>query len=103
MNTPREEGMRAEFEEWFASQPENGGKRPNRADRGDGYYTASTQRMWESWQAATQRERERCAQIALDEKVDAETTGDATDAAYNIACEQIAASIVKSQSNGRSE
>lgn len=63
MNTPREERMRAEFEEWFASQPENGGKRPNRADRGDGYYTASTQRMWESWQAATQRERERCARI----------------------------------------
>lgn len=45
------EAEREAFEQWFARQPENGGRRPNRADRGDGYYTASTQRMWEAWLA----------------------------------------------------
>lgn len=37
--------------------------------------------------------REACARAAEDERVDAAATGDATDAAYNIACEQIAAAI----------
>lgn len=46
-----EASEREAFEAWFASKPENGGKRPNREHRGDGYFTASTHRMWEAWQA----------------------------------------------------
>lgn len=43
--------LREAFEVWFQRQPENGGKRPNRA-HGDGYFTYSTDRMWQAWQAA---------------------------------------------------
>ncbi len=38
-------------------------------------------------------EREACAKIAEDEKVDAEYTGDESDEAYNRACDDIAAAI----------
>lgn len=56
-------------------------------DCGGNYYTAEQVRQ------AVMAERARCARVAEDEKVDAEATGDATDAAYNVACEQIAAAI----------
>lgn len=38
-------------------------------------------------------ERERCAKIAEEEKVDADATGEDSDRAYNAACDHIAARI----------
>jgi hypothetical protein len=58
------------------------------ADYRDGW-----NRCYRSALAAVQAERERAAQIALAERVDAKATGDASDAAYNLACEHIAAAI----------
>lgn len=47
---------------------------------------------------AKMEERERCINIALGEKVDAESTGEETDRAYNLACNHIADAIRKEDS-----
>jgi hypothetical protein len=43
------EQEREAFEQWFSSQPINCNRRPNR--QGDGYYTSSTDWMWQAWLA----------------------------------------------------